>query len=456
MPVSAAQQLVDLIAQAVKDIEADVATHIPGGTITEVNSPIVAPEDTAIATPKRRAALRNLQAATHQLLATMMPAGLYGLDAYSAFYHTAAIDTVIGARIADLIHASDPDSSRGGVHVQVLAEKASMDPRKLTHILRCLAVRNIFCELSPDHWANTRHSVVLRSDSPNSLVNFFGHVREEIVLPVVAQLPKLLLDKQADGAFSWDPQQSAFQKYFQPGCGFFEFLAKSEGGYKVHRFGKGMMEVTQVIGAGPPVYKPFEWKKLGPKGVLIDVGGGTGAAAYDIATHLPEWKVVVQDRAEVIQDGKENYQRIASTANLEFEPGNFFEDQPAHRAGAADAYFLRHVLHDWPLHLCVRILSHLRKAAKPTTSLLICEVALSPPQVEGDSPLLSNGGMASYASFARNLAMMTLLNAEERSPEQFVEMFRSSGWIFQEAIPLATLADYFIFHCLPDPAWTQD
>lgn len=84
MPVSAAQQLVDLIAQAVKDIEADVATHIPGGTITEVNSPIVAPEDTAIATPKRRAALRNLQAATHQLLATMMPAGLYGLDAYSA------------------------------------------------------------------------------------------------------------------------------------------------------------------------------------------------------------------------------------------------------------------------------------------------------------------------------------------------------------------------------------
>jgi hypothetical protein len=66
----------------------------------------------------------------------------------------------------------------------------------------------------------------------------------------------------------------------------------------------GKMEMTQVIGAGPPVYKPFEWKKLGPKGVLIDVGGGIGTAAYDISTHLPEWKVVVQDRAEVIQDGK--------------------------------------------------------------------------------------------------------------------------------------------------------
>ena len=63
--------------------------------------------------------------------------------------------------------------------------------------------------------------------------------------------------------------------------------------------------MTQAIGTGPQVYKTFDWKKLGPKGTLVDVGGGEGAAAYDISTHLPEWKVVVQDRAEVVQQGKE-------------------------------------------------------------------------------------------------------------------------------------------------------
>jgi hypothetical protein len=43
-----------------------------------------------------------------------------------------------------------------------------------------------------------------------------------------------------------------------------------------------------------------------------------------------------------------NYQEIGSTANLEFEQADFFKEQPAHRIQGADAYFLRHILHDWP------------------------------------------------------------------------------------------------------------
>jgi len=262
-----------------------------------------------------------------------------------------------------------------------------------------------------------------------------------------------LLDKQPDGAFSWDPQQSAFHKYYQPGCDFFQFLAASEGGHRAERLGKAMFEMTQAIGTGPQVYKTFDWKKLGPKGTLVDVGGGEGAAAYDISTHLPEWKVVVQDRAEVVQQGKERYQRVASTANVEFEEMDFFKDQPAHRAGAVDAYFLRHVLHDWPSKSCVEILRRLRSAAKPTTSLLICETTLSAPVVERDSPVLSNGGMASFESFSRNLAMLTFFNGEERTQKEFEELFHQSGWLLQSVTPLATLSDYFILQALPDPSW---
>ncbi|KNZ61772.1 uncharacterized protein VP01_135g8 [Puccinia sorghi] len=461
MPVSAAQQLVALIAQAVKELEGDVGTQIPGGTITDVNSPTVAAEDQLELTATRRAALRNLQGATHQLLATLMPAGLYGLQMYSTCYYKAAIDIVLGAGIADLIHSMDPDSSKGGVSVHVLAEKASMDPRKLTHILRFLALRNIFCELSPGQWANTRHSVVLRTDAPNTLVNVLGHLRGQVTAPLLFELPKLLLDKQPDGAFSWDPQQSAFHKYYQPGCDFFQFLATSEDGHRAGRFGKAMFEMTHAnVGTGPQVYKTFDWKKLGPKGTLVDVGGGEGAAAYDITTHLPEWEVVVQDRAEVVQQGKEAsippYLRtdsMASTANVEFEVIDFFQDQPAHRAGAVDAYFLRHILHDWPSKSCVEILSRLRCAAKPTTSLLICETILSAPVVERDSPMLSNGGMASFGSHRGNLVMLTLFNAEERTQKEFEELFHQSGWLLQSVTPLATLSDYSILQALPDPSW---
>ncbi|POW13737.1 hypothetical protein PSHT_07603, partial [Puccinia striiformis] len=472
MQKSAVQQLVDLIAQAAKEIEADVATQLPGATITDINLPVVAPEDNLETTPKRRAALRALQAATHQLIATLTPASAYSTETY--FYRY-----VLGARIADLIHSIDPDSSKGGVHVEVLAKMACMEPRKLAHILRFLALRNIFCELTENHWANNRHSLPLCTDSSNSIVNSLGHIKEEISLPALIELPKLLLDKTQDGALSWDVHNSAFQNYYKPGCDFFEFLAKSEGGYRAERFGKAMvrgcsilifamplrnfvltqqiaicgfghqLEMTQAIGSGASVYKAFDWHKLGLKGTLIDVGGGVGAAAYAVSSYLPGWKVVVQDRAEVITDGKE----IGSTANLEFEEADFFKSQPAHRSGEADAYFLRHVLHDWPFESCSQILSHLRKAAKPTTSLLICESVLSPPLVDPNSPVLSNGGMASASTYFRNLSMMTLLNAEERSHAEFAEIFKSSGWKLQSTTPLATLSDYFILEGIPDPSW---
>ncbi|KAH9470740.1 hypothetical protein Pst134EA_004664 [Puccinia striiformis f. sp. tritici] len=453
MQKSAVQQLVDLIAQAAKEIEADVATQLPGATITDINLPVVAPEDNLETTPKRRAALRALQAATHQLIATLTPASAYSAETYLSFYHKTAIDTVLGARIADLIHSIDPDSSKGGVHVEVLAKMACMEPRKLAHILRFLALRNIFCELTENHWANNRHSLPLCTDSSNSIVNSLGHIKEEISLPALIELPKLLLDKTQDGALSWDVHNSAFQNYYKPGCDFFEFLAKSEGGYRAERFGKAMLEMTQAIGSGASVYKAFDWHKLGLKGTLIDVGGGVGAAAYAVSSYLPGWKVVVQDRAEVITDGKENYCKIGSTANLEFEEADFFKSQPAHRSGEADAYFLRHVLHDWPFESCSQILSHLRKAAKPTTSLLICESVLSPPLVDPNSPVLSNGGMASASTYFRNLSMMTLLNAEERSHAEFAEIFKSSGWKLQSTTPLATLSDYFILEGIPDPSW---
>jgi hypothetical protein len=95
----------------------------------------------------------------------------------------------------------------------------------------------------------------------------------------------------------------------------------------------------------------------------------------------------------------------------------------------------------------------LRKAAKPTTSLLICETILNPPLSDPDSPILSNGGMASVSSYNLNLTMMTLLNAEERSQEDFLKILKNSGWKLQSVTPLATLADYVMIEGVPDPSW---
>jgi hypothetical protein len=103
----------------------------------------------------------------------------------------------------------------------------------------------------------------------------------------------------------------------------------------------------------------------------------------------------------------------------------------------------------------VQILKRLRHASKPTTRLLICETSLEPGLIEPDSPLLSNGGMATSLSHHYKLIMLSLFNAEERSREDFEEIFALSGWKLQSVTPLTTFLDRFIFDGLPDPAWKE-
>ncbi|POW10890.1 hypothetical protein PSHT_08579 [Puccinia striiformis] len=390
MPVSAAQQLAELILQAVKDIEADTATQIPGAQTTDINLPTVAAEDDLEATPHRRAALRTLKGATHQLLATLSPAGLYVQELHHTYLQTTALDIASRARIADLIYSIDADSNKGGVHVEILAEKAGMDSRKLTHVLRFLAIRNVFVEEKLDHFSNNRHSFPLRTDSANTMWNALGHLREELGVPAFVELPEVLLDKEGGRALSWDHAHSAFQKYYEPGCDFFEFLARSKDGYRAERFGKTM-----------------------------------------------------------------HYKKIASKANVEFEEADFFKEQPPHRAQEVDVYFLRHILHDWPAKACVEILTQLRKAAKPTSRLLIAETGLEPPLLDRQSPILANGGMATSVSHNLNLSMMTLFNGEERGTQEFTEIFGEAGWKLESVSTLTTVLDRFIFEGVPDPSWKQ-
>ncbi|MBW0485590.1 hypothetical protein O181_025305 [Austropuccinia psidii MF-1] len=453
MPSSQAQKLAALIAQAVDDIEADTARQIPGAVTTDINQPSVAPEDELEATPQRAKALRTLKAATHQLLATLLPAGMQVIETHLSTLQTAMLDIVVEAKIADLLYSLDPDSSRGGVHINVLSDKTGIDSDKLSHILRFLAVRNIFCEINENHWVNNRLSFPLRSDSKNSVLNYLGHSHDDIVIPALLELRNFVLQKKDSVIIDKECYPSAWSKHRKWKGDFFEHLLSSEGGYKAERFGKAMLEITSALGIGDSQYKGFDWKSLPPKGTLIDVGGGIGAASYALAGYLPAWKIIVQDRTEVVTHGNEHYQKIGSSANIEFEAHDFLKPQPVHRMQAVDAYFLRHILHDWPESQCLKILTLLRQAAKPSTYLLVCETKLDPPVMKRDSVILPNGGMATATPHNLDLTMMTLFDSKERNTKEYAELFQKGGWRFESAIPLMTTVDKYVFKAVPNSDW---
>jgi hypothetical protein len=87
---------------------------------------------------------------------------------------------------------------------------------------------------------------------------------------------------------------------------------------------------------------------------------------------------------------------------------DFFQAQPIKDA---DVFLLRMILHDYPDELCVKILRHLRSAAKPTTQLLIVDSIMfhtcADPVIheipgaemfDPSTPLLKNLGAASLTS----------------------------------------------------------
>lgn len=117
------------------------------------------------------------------------------------------------------------------------------------------------------------------------------------------------------------------------------------------------------------------------------------------------------------------------------------------------------ISHDWPDEPTKKVLKHLRSAAKPTTNLILADqiVPYSAPtqgSVHGipgsavdpvPEPLLPNLGVANMrvylmdmqvgASFVYSLEhisdkyqMMSVLNAQERTIGQFMDLVDGTGW----------------------------
>jgi hypothetical protein len=72
-------------------------------------------------------------------------------------------------------------------------------------------------------------------------LHLFVHVRDSVSIPTLVAFPEVLLDKDGGGASSADPKESAFQRYYKPGCDYFSWLANSEDNIKAKTFAKAMV-----------------------------------------------------------------------------------------------------------------------------------------------------------------------------------------------------------------------
>ncbi|XP_069035058.1 probable bifunctional dTTP/UTP pyrophosphatase/methyltransferase protein isoform X2 [Lepisosteus oculatus] len=103
-----------------------------------------------------------------------------------------------------------------------------------------------------------------------------------------------------------------------------------------------------------------------------DLGGCTGAMAYEFAKLNPGLSVTVFDLPAVIEMSNHFHPHNQDTNQVQFAAGDFFKDD----LPKADLYILARILHDLPEEKIHILLSKLSKMCTPGCGLLVAEIFL--------------------------------------------------------------------------------
>ena len=141
----------------------------------------------------------------------------------------------------------------------------------------------------------------------------------------------------------------------------------------------------------------------------------------ELTQRFPQLACVLYDRPSVIEQARAHWARTDPSARIETDSGDFFERVPA----PADAYIVKHVLHNWDDEHATRILRVCREALRPGGHVLIVESLLLPGNVRDATALL-------------DLEMLVLCGAgHERSKPQFRRLLHDAGLSLVATRPLA-------------------
>ncbi|KAF8586973.1 S-adenosyl-L-methionine-dependent methyltransferase [Ramaria rubella] len=324
---------------------------------------------------------------------------------------------VSDAKIADLL-LDKPE----GVHVDELAKKSSLDAGKLGR------GKGFF---SRNDGSDVTTATLSEAQCPDRPFDF----RTDECLQSTAYLNAALTDSKSGRSVL--PQDAAFQRAH--GYAFFDYYGTPEGKKRHDRFAQAMIGWGQVTGEAM-LPKVYPWGTLSENTVICDVGGGNGHVTLALARDFPHLKIAVQDLPAVIEQSKEHWGKELPEAVqnqiVAFAPVDFFKEAPV---PGCDFYYLRYVLHDWPLSECLTILGNVRKSMKPSSKLLIHEFILqhivrdqahTTGFEQAPEPLLPNYGMGRVRLYNQDINMMGIMNSKERTLQEFIDMCNLAGFKF--------------------------
>lgn len=324
----------------------------------------------------------NSQSAPPEIVLTQMITGSLGSQ---AVYVAAKLG------IADLLTGGAKSTSE-------LAAATETDAPSLYRVLRALAAQGIFTETQDRVFALTPTAELLRSDSPRSLRDLAIFMGEDWHWQVWGRT----LYSVRTGKAAWAEVH---------GKEVFPYFEANPEAAKI--FNRAMTSLSNL--AIQAVVEGYDFSSLE---TIVDIAGGHGRLLTTILAANPSLRGVLFDLPHVIEGAKESVQGTTASARCEFAGGDFFASVPAN----ADAYIMKHIIHDWDDERALKILTNIRSVMKSNGRVLLVESVITP---------------ANEADFGKllDIEMLVSPGGKERTAEEYRELFAGAGLRLTRIVP---------------------
>ena len=285
--------------------------------------------------------------------------------------------------IADLL-VDGPKSA------EELARSTGVDGSSLYRVLRALASFGVFSERADGTFELTPTADLLRSDSPSSLRCLAIFMGEDWHWRVWGRT----LYSVRTGKPAWDQEH---------GCDVFPFFAANSEAAKI--FDQAMTSLSNL--AIKAVIEGYDFSGIE---TLVDVAGGHGRLLTAILEANPDAKGILFDQSHVISGAREKEEVKKLSDRCQLSSGDFFQSVPA----AADAYIMKHIIHDWDDERALQILKNIRNVMSKDGRVLLVESVITAGNTPDFGKLL-------------DIEMLVSPGGKERTAEEYAELFARAG-----------------------------
>lgn len=107
---------------------------------------------------------------------------------------------------------------------------------------------------------------------------------------------------------------------------------------------------------------------------ILDLGGGGGGYAAELAKALPDARVTLADLPQIVPIAKAHLQRKGLGERVEIATADFSKDGRALSGRTFDCVFLSHILHDFDAATAAQIVARAAGLVRPSGKLVVLDV----------------------------------------------------------------------------------